>query len=88
MPLPRWKGRATRVHDAVDTAFALSNDGAIRWLGEPVAKIIADVSRDGDQAVIRYMQKWTDPLFSLDQYKVAEADIAGDPGDIPDLLLG
>ena len=33
--------RATRVHDAVDTAFALSNDGAIRWLGEPVAKMIA-----------------------------------------------
>ena len=33
--------RATRVHDAVDTAFALSNDGAIRWLGEPIAKIVA-----------------------------------------------
>jgi ATP-dependent RNA helicase SUPV3L1/SUV3 len=33
--------RATRVNDAVDTAFALSNDGAIRWLGEPVAKIVA-----------------------------------------------
>ena len=33
--------RATRVHDAVDSAFALSNDGAIRWLGEPIAKISA-----------------------------------------------
>ncbi len=35
------ESRATRVNDAVDTAFALSNDGAIRWLGEPIAKIVA-----------------------------------------------
>lgn len=35
------ESRATRVSDAVDTAFALSNDGAIRWLGEPIAKIVA-----------------------------------------------
>jgi len=35
------ESRATRVHDAVDAAFALSNDGAIRWLGEPIAKIVA-----------------------------------------------
>jgi ATP-dependent RNA helicase SUPV3L1/SUV3 len=35
------ESRATRVGDAVDTAFALSNDGAIRWLGEPIAKMIA-----------------------------------------------
>ena len=35
------ESRATRVADAVDTAFALSNDGAIRWLGEPIAKIVA-----------------------------------------------
>ena len=34
------ESRATRVNDAVDTAFALSNDGAIRWLGEPIAKIV------------------------------------------------
>ncbi len=33
--------RATRVADAVDTAFTLSNDGAIRWLGEPIARIAA-----------------------------------------------
>jgi ATP-dependent RNA helicase SUPV3L1/SUV3 len=35
------ESRATRVSDAVDTAFALSNDGAIRWLGEPIARIVA-----------------------------------------------
>ena len=30
--------------DAVDDAFALGNDGLIRWLGEPVAKIAAGAS--------------------------------------------
>ncbi|PNG27469.1 helicase-related protein [Methylocella silvestris] len=35
------EGRATRVHEAVDEAFVLANDGMIRWLGEPVAKISA-----------------------------------------------
>jgi ATP-dependent RNA helicase SUPV3L1/SUV3 len=33
------EGRATRVHEAVDTAFVLANDGIIRWLGEPVGAI-------------------------------------------------
>ncbi|MCC3245819.1 helicase [Methylocystis sp. WRRC1] len=36
-----FEARATRVFDAVDDAFALANDGTIRWLGEPVAKIAA-----------------------------------------------
>ena len=36
-----YEARATRVFDAVDDAFALANDGTIRWLGEPVAKIAA-----------------------------------------------
>ncbi|MCQ4190681.1 helicase-related protein [Methylocystis suflitae] len=34
-----FEARATRVFDAVDDAFALGNDGLIRWLGEPVGKI-------------------------------------------------
>ncbi|WP_424360632.1 hypothetical protein [Methylocystis parvus] len=34
-----FEARATRVFDAVDDAFVLGNDGVIRWLGEPVAKI-------------------------------------------------
>jgi ATP-dependent RNA helicase SUPV3L1/SUV3 len=33
------EGRATRVHEAVDEAFVLANDGVIRWLGEPVGKL-------------------------------------------------
>lgn len=39
-----YEARATRVFDAVDDAFALANDGTIRWLGEAVAKIAAGAS--------------------------------------------
>ncbi len=35
------EGRAARLHEAVDEAFVLANDGIIRWLGEPVGKIAA-----------------------------------------------
>jgi len=35
------EGRAKRVHEAVDEAFVLANDGTIRWLGEAVGKIAA-----------------------------------------------
>jgi ATP-dependent RNA helicase SUPV3L1/SUV3 len=35
------EGRARRVHEAVDEAFVLANDGIIRWLGEPIGKIAA-----------------------------------------------
>ena len=34
------EGRARRVHEAVDEAFVLANDGVVRWLGEAVAKIV------------------------------------------------
>ena len=33
--------RATRVSEAVDEAFVLARDGTIRWLGEPIAKLVA-----------------------------------------------
>jgi ATP-dependent RNA helicase SUPV3L1/SUV3 len=32
--------RAARLHQAVDAAIVLSNDGVIRWLGDPVAKLL------------------------------------------------
>ncbi|MGD0634020.1 MAG: helicase-related protein [Beijerinckiaceae bacterium] len=35
------EGRALRVHEAVDEAFVLANDGLIRWLGEPVGRLTA-----------------------------------------------
>jgi ATP-dependent RNA helicase SUPV3L1/SUV3 len=34
------EGRARRVHEAVDEAFVLANDGLVRWLGEAVGKIV------------------------------------------------
>jgi ATP-dependent RNA helicase SUPV3L1/SUV3 len=33
--------RANRLSEAVDSALVLASDGAIRWLGEPIAKIAA-----------------------------------------------
>jgi ATP-dependent RNA helicase SUPV3L1/SUV3 len=33
--------RANRLSEAVDSALVLANDGAIRWLGDPIAKIAA-----------------------------------------------
>jgi ATP-dependent RNA helicase SUPV3L1/SUV3 len=33
------EARAARLHQAVDAALVLSNDGIIRWLGDPVAKL-------------------------------------------------
>jgi ATP-dependent RNA helicase SUPV3L1/SUV3 len=33
------EARAARLHQAVDGAIVLSNDGVIRWLGDPVAKL-------------------------------------------------
>ncbi len=33
--------RAARLAEAVDDALTLANDGAIRWLGDPVGKLIA-----------------------------------------------
>jgi ATP-dependent RNA helicase SUPV3L1/SUV3 len=35
------EGRAGRVSEAVDEAFILTNDGIIRWFGEPIGKITA-----------------------------------------------
>ncbi|MCL2385202.1 MAG: helicase [Alphaproteobacteria bacterium] len=34
------EGRASRVSEAVDDAFILANDGIIRWLGEPIGKLL------------------------------------------------
>src|SRR5471030_645668 len=36
-----YEVRANRFSEAVDAALVLDNDGAIRWLGDPVAKIAA-----------------------------------------------
>src|SRR4051794_24507910 len=40
-----------------------------------VAAIIDDVRRHGDDAVVRYMRKWTDPGFSKERMRVSEAEL-------------
>ncbi len=40
-----------------------------------VAAIVADVRAHGDDALVRYMRKWTDPAFSLERMRVSEAEL-------------
>src|SRR5208282_3975588 len=44
--------RATRFHNAVDAAIVLSNDGVIRWLGDPIARLCSGPSMLIPAAVI------------------------------------
>ncbi|HYC25507.1 MAG TPA: helicase, partial [Roseiarcus sp.] len=44
--------RAARLSEAVDASLVLANDGAIRWLGDPVAKLIAGEKQLQPRAVI------------------------------------
>ena len=41
-----------------------------------VGRIIEDVRRDGDAAVVKYMRQWTDPDFSADRIRVTERELA------------
>ncbi len=40
-----------------------------------VAEILRDVSEQGDEAVVRYMRRWTDPAFDMARIRVAEAEL-------------
>ena len=42
---------------------------------DAVARIIDDVRRDGDDAVVRYMRQWTDPSFTADRIRVPRDDM-------------
>jgi ATP-dependent RNA helicase SUPV3L1/SUV3 len=44
--------RANRLSEAVDSSLVLANDGAIRWLGDPVAKIAAGETLFAPRALI------------------------------------
>ncbi|HXW19503.1 MAG TPA: helicase-related protein, partial [Roseiarcus sp.] len=44
--------RAARLSEAVDASLVLANDGAIRWLGDPVAKLVAGEKQLQPRAVI------------------------------------
>ena len=40
-----------------------------------VAQVIGDVAREGDAAVVKYMQQWTDPKFEASRIKVTQAEL-------------
>jgi ATP-dependent RNA helicase SUPV3L1/SUV3 len=62
------EARARRVHEAVDDAFVLANDGLIRWLGEPVGRIGA-----GDHLLKPRVKLIADELLSGAQLEQVQA---------------
>jgi histidinol dehydrogenase len=66
-------GRAAfeqRLRQLKQTASASSEAAAT------VAAIVADVAQHGDEAVVDYMRRWTDPGFSADRIRVAVDELA------------
>jgi histidinol dehydrogenase len=59
------------INQLVDRLRAEASGGSD--VAEQVAAIVEDVRQNGDDAVVRYMQKWTNPTFSADQIRVDEA---------------
>ena len=78
MPIPLYDlataagraGFAQRLEQLQQTASAGSDAAKV------VAQIIDEVRREGDEAVIRYMRKWTDPAFSAERIRVSESELA------------
>ena len=62
-----FEARLTRLKDTV------SMDGAA---AATVAEVVVDVKAHGDAAIVKYMQKWTDPQFSADRIRVSEEELA------------
>ncbi|HEX7010683.1 MAG TPA: histidinol dehydrogenase [Phycisphaeraceae bacterium] len=42
---------------------------------QAVARIVADVREQGDEALVRYMRQWTDPDFTHDRIRVTQAEL-------------
>ncbi len=64
------EGRARRVHEAVDAAFVLANDGIIRWLGEPIGKIVAGEKLLEPRAGVLADEQLTGPLLDMVQRRL------------------
>jgi ATP-dependent RNA helicase SUPV3L1/SUV3 len=64
------EGRARRVHEAVDEAFVLANDGIIRWLGEPIGKIAAGDKLLEPRVAILADEQLTGPLLDMVQRRL------------------
>jgi ATP-dependent RNA helicase SUPV3L1/SUV3 len=64
------EGRAQRIHEAVDEAFVLANDGTIRWLGEAVGKTAAGDHVLGPSVRILADEQLTGPTLELVQNRL------------------
>ncbi|MGB7091248.1 MAG: helicase-related protein [Methylovirgula sp.] len=64
------EGRARRVHEAVDEAFVLANDGMIRWLGEPIGNIVAGEKLLEPRATVLADEQLTGPLLEMVQRRL------------------
>lgn len=64
-----------RGYDAV-LARLRATASASSEAAKSVADIIADVRAHGDEAVVRYMRKWTDPAFAAERIRVSEDELA------------
>ena len=64
------EARADRFSAAVDESFALANDGTIRWLGDPVAKIAAGDKMLAPQARVLADEHLTGPALETVQRRL------------------
>ena len=66
-------GRAgfERVLERLGATVSMTGDAA-----DAVAAIVADVRDDGDDAVVRHMQRWTDPDFAAERIAVTPDELA------------
>jgi len=63
--------RATRLAEAVDEALVLANDGTIRWLGDPIAKLVA-----GEEALKPRAVVLADDALSAEGREAAQQRVA------------
>ena len=45
-------------------------------VADTVKQIVSDVQREGDDAVVRYMRRWSDPAFDRDRIQVGRDELA------------
>ena len=64
------EARANQLSEAVDGALVLANDGAIRWLGDPVAKIASGENLLSPRALILADENLTDAAQQKAQARV------------------
>ncbi|MEX0886576.1 MAG: histidinol dehydrogenase [Phycisphaeraceae bacterium] len=77
------EGRAgfERVLGRLGETVSMTGDAATA-----VAKIVAEVREDGDDAVVRHMQHWTDPDYAADRIRTEPAELAKAEGSLDPCL--